>query len=43
MTMKAQVASSRRSVRVAYLPTKGVSRMGSTPMGAVAMPDHMLL
>ena len=41
ITTKAKLASQRRSKRVAYLPTNGVSRIGSRPIGAVAKPAQI--
>src|SRR3546814_7626839 len=41
ITMNARLAMMRRSKRVAYLPTSGVSSTGNTPIGAVARPAQI--
>ncbi len=40
ITANENAVSQRRSNLWAYLPTQNVSRMGITPIGAAARPDH---
>src|SRR3546814_16955272 len=40
ITANERAVSQRKSNRAAYLPTQKVSRIGMTPIGATARPDH---